>query len=74
MILGTFGEKFVEAAKNVKDSCMRLAMRDVENMDHDTLDAMQATLKFLEATNALVEQQTKTIDEMNRKLDKLLEK
>ena len=77
MLLGVFGDKYTEAAKKAKDSCMKLAFRDsraIEEMDHDTLDAMQAALKFLEASNELIEQQTKAIDEMNEKLDKLLAK
>ena len=77
MLLGTLGNKYTEAVKKAKDSCMKLAFRDsraIEEMDHDTLDAMQAALKFLEASNELIEKQTQTIDEMNEKLDKLLAK
>lgn len=71
-----FGIKFGEKAKEAKDAYMKLLLRDgaIEEMDHDTLDAIQSGLKFLEAANQLVEQQTKAIDEMNDKLDKLLAK
>lgn len=77
MLLGMLGNKYKEASEKVKDACMKLAFRDslaIEGMDHDTLDSIQATLKFLEASNELIENQARVIDEMNEKLDKLLAK
>lgn len=77
MLLGMLGNKYKEASEKVKDACMKLAFRDsqaIEAMDHDTLDSIQATLKFLEASNELIENQARVIDEMNEKLDKLLAK
>lgn len=77
MLLGMLGNKYKEASEKVKDSCMKLAFRDsrtIEEMDHDTLDAIQAALKLLEASNEIIENQTRVIDEMNEKLDKLLAK
>ena len=77
MLLGMLGNKYKEASEKVKDSCMKLVFRDsraIEEMDHDTLDAMQAALKLLEASNEIIENQARVIDEMNEKLDKLLAK
>ena len=77
MLLGMLGNKYKEASEKVKDACMKLAFRDsqvIEAMDHDTLDSIQAALKFLEASNELIENQARVIDEMNEKLDKLLAK
>ena len=77
MLLGMLGNKYKEASEKVKDSCIKLAFRDsraIEEMDHDTLDAMQAALKLLEASNEIIENQARVIDEINEKLDKLLVK
>lgn len=67
-------ERFkIEEAK-LKDMLKIAACEEIEGMDSDTLKAIQAVFRFMDATTELTEQQTKTIYEMDKKLDKLLER
>ena len=62
-----------EEAK-LKDVLKIAACDEIENMDSNTLEAIQTVFRFMDASTELIEQQTKTIYEMNNKLDKLLER
>ena len=67
-------EKFKTEESNVKEVLKELAIKDIERMSSSDLDAIQAVFRFVDATTELIEQQIKTIYEMDKKLDKLLER
>ena len=49
-----------------------MAAEDIDTMDQQTFETIQAVLGFMKASTDLITEQTKAIDEMNNKLDKLL--
>ena len=67
-------ERFKTEEAKLKDMLKIAACEEIEGMDSNTLKAIQAVFGFMDATTELTEQQTKTIYEMNNKLDKLLER
>ena len=67
-------EKFKTEEAKLKDMLKIAACEEIECMDSDTLKAIQAVFRFMDASTELIDQQTKTIYEMNNKLDKLLER
>lgn len=66
--------RFEEAEKELKDILKHEAAGNIERMDANTLNAIQSVFKFMDATDELIRQQTLTIDDMNRKIDKILSK
>lgn len=68
--------KLIEEAKKIKECFIKTSLNEetIENMDSNTLEMMQASLRFFDASVEYQEEQVKAIDEMNRKLDKLLAK
>ena len=68
--------KLIEEAKKIKEDLIKMILNEetIENMDSNTLEMMQASLRFFDASIEYQEEQAKAIDEMNRKLDKLLAK
>lgn len=76
MLLETKSNKLIEEAKKIKESLIKVSLNEdtIEFMDSDTLERMQASLRFFDASIEYMEAQSQAIDEMNRKLDKLLAK
>ena len=67
-------EKFKTEEAKLKNVAKIAACDEIEHMDSSTLEAIQAVFRFMDASTELIDQQTKTIYEMDKKLDKLLER
>lgn len=65
-------EKFKKEEEKVTVVLRKAAAKDIESMDSDTFEAIQAVFGFLKASTDLIEEQTKVLDQINEKLDKLL--
>ena len=65
-------ETFKESEKEVKEKLKTMAFDEIETMDSRSLETIQSMFKFMDSTTTLVEEQTKTIDTMNKKLDEIL--
>lgn len=76
MLLETKSNKLTEEAKKIKEGLIKMSLNEdtIEFMDSNTLEMMQASLRFFDASIEYMEAQSRAIDEMNRKLDKLLAK
>lgn len=76
MLLETKSNKLIEEAKKIKESLIKMSLNEetIEFMDSNTLEMMQASLRFFDASIEYMEAQSQAIDEMNRKLNKLLAK
>ena len=76
MLLETKSNKLTEEAKKIKEGLIKMSLNEdtIEFMDSNTLEMMQASLRFFDASIEYMEVQSRAIDEMNRKLDKLLAK
>ena len=76
MLLETKSNKLIEEAKKIKEGLIKSSLNGetIEYMDSNTLEMMQASLRFFDACIEYQEEQAKAIDDMNRKLDKLLAK
>ena len=76
MLLETKSNKLTEEAKKIKEGLIKMSFNEdtIEFMDSNTLEMMQASLRFFDASIEYMEAQSQAIDEMNRKLDKLLAK
>ena len=76
MLLETRSNKLVEEAKKIKEGLIKMSLNEgtIEFMDSNTLEMMQASLRFFDASIEYMEAQSQAIDEMNCKLDKLLAK
>lgn len=67
-------ERFEEAEKELRNNLKYAAGEDIENMDDETLRAVRSVFKFMDASAKLITEQTKAIDNMNRKIDEILSK
>ena len=76
MKLGELSSNYVNEAKEMKKFFMQAMMNEdtIQYLDAQTLEALKGFLKFYDLTLEFVATQTKTIDEMNSKLDRLLVK
>lgn len=76
MLLETKSNKLIEEAKKIKEGLIKMSLNEetIEFMDSNTLEMMQASLRFFDASIEYMEAQSQAIDEINRKLDKLLAK
>lgn len=74
--LETSAKVFVENAKGVFDDCVKQMMdvNTVRCMTPENLALMQKSLTLLDESMEYIQQQAQAIDEINRKLDLLLEK
>lgn len=66
-------EKFKADEKNLKGRLKMMASGEIEIMDSDDLETIQAMFKIMDSAMLLLEDQTRTINSMNEKLDKILE-
>ena len=68
--------KLIEEAKKIKEGLIKMSLNEetIEFMDSNTLEMMQASLRFFDTCVEYQEEQARAIDEMNRKLNKLLAK
>ena len=51
-----------------------MCIRDRLSIDSDTFAVLKASLELIDISKKMMVEQAKTIDEMNRKLDVILEK
>lgn len=65
-------ENFKKEEERLTVVLKKEATKDIESMDSDTFEAIQAVFGFMKASTDLIEEQTKALDQMNEKLDKLL--
>ena len=65
-------ENFKKEEERLTVILKKEATKDIESMDSDTFEAIQAVFGFMKASTDLNEEQTKVLDQMNEKLDKLL--
>lgn len=66
-------EKFKADEENLKGKLKMMASGEIETMDSDDLETIQAMFKIMDSAMLLLEDQTRTINSMNEKLDKILE-
>ena len=71
-MLNTSLEDFKKNGENLNKTLKKMAAEDIDTMDQQTFETIQAVLGFMKASIDLIAEQTKAIDEMNNKLDKLL--
>ena len=67
-------EKFKADEENLKGKLKMMASGEIETMDSDDLETIQAMFKIMDSAMLLLEDQTRTINSMNEKLDKILER
>ena len=68
-------ERLVEELNNLKSLCIEEVLKNgIDNVDEKGFKAMQSTLKVIKLSNQLMIEQAEIMNDMNRKLDKLLEK
>ena len=65
-------ENYVEAASKMKSCLVKEEITDIENMDANRLETIQVVLRFMDASNDLIVEQTKALENMDNKLDQLL--
>ena len=65
-------ENFKKEEERLTVILKKEATKDIESMDSDTFEAIQAAFGLMKASTDLIEEQTKVLDCMNEKLDKLL--
>ena len=65
-------EDFKKNGENLNKTLKKMAAEDIDTMDQQTFETIQAVLRFMKASTELIAEQAKVIDEMNNKLDKLL--
>ena len=65
-------EKFKADEENLKGKLKMMASGEIETMDSKSLETIQSMFKFMDSTTTLIEEQTKAIDTMNKKLDEIL--
>ena len=66
-------EKFKADEENLKGKLKMMASGEIETMNSDDLETIQAMFKIMDSAMLLLEDQTRTINSMNEKLDKILE-
>lgn len=68
-------KEIVEEIKELKTFCMKSIMTDVsfDYIDYDGFKALGTCMKLLDKCNDYMVDQAEMMDEMDRKLDKLLE-
>ena len=71
-MLYTSLEDFKKNGENLNKTLKKMAAEDIDTMDQQTFETIQAVLGFMKASTELIAEQIKAIDEMNDKLDKLL--
>lgn len=52
----------------------QIGAEDILSIDSDTFAVLEASLELIDISKKMMVEQAKTIDEMNRKLDVILEK
>lgn len=66
-------EDFKKNGENLNKALKKkIAAEENDTMDQQTFETIRAVLGFMKASTELIAEQTKAIDEMNNKLDKLL--
>lgn len=65
-------EDFKKNGENLNKTLKKIAAEEIDTMDQQTFETIRAVLGFMKASTELIAEQTKAIDEMNNKLDKLL--
>ena len=73
-MLNEMAEKYVEEVKNLTSMVVAKTVEEIdpEDMDEDLLSMITSASRLLAYSNKLVIEQARTIDEMNTKLDTLL--
>ena len=66
--------KLTEEAKKITEGIIKMGLNEdtIKYMNSTELEMIQASLRFFDACSEYQEAQAKAIDDMNRKLDKLL--
>lgn len=73
-MLNAKNKEFREASESMRN-CLRVeASKGIETMDAENLAAIQTAIRFMNAATDLIIEQAETIDCINRKLNKLLER
>ena len=66
--------ELVNEAKELMGLCIKqMDYHDLKNMDQEEFYAMKKCLKFVDAACELVIEESKMMDDMDRKLDEVLE-
>lgn len=70
-------ERFVNEVDDAMEVCMKQAgvsIMDLKDINTDDLASIQAILKLFDTSKKILVSQAEMMDEMNAKLDKLLQK
>ena len=70
-------KKLIEAQSTLNKNAMEMVMADMDNiksMTPQTLTLVQNFMKFVDASNKYIEETTKMIEQLDDKLNKLLER
>ena len=75
-MLTTKTKELVEGTKEVLDFCISKSMNigSLKYMGHDELNMMQKAVNLMDLMEDYAMEEAKTLDEINEKLDKLLNK
>lgn len=73
-MLNAKNKEFREASESMRN-CLRVeASKGIHRFDAENLVAIQTAIRFMNAATDLIIEQAETIDCINRKLNKLLER
>lgn len=67
-------DKFKEASENLKNVFVEAAREDIERMSPRELTLMQALVKYMTASETIIEEQEKMLNTIDYKLYQLLKK
>lgn len=66
--------KFIEEVNELKNEFLKEIAGDILDMDDKSINLMKKFFGMFDTSMELCKKQAETIDEMNKKLDRLLEK
>ena len=66
--------ELIDEAKELMDFCIKqMDVYDIKNMDMDNFAAIQRCVKLVDSASELMVEQSRMMDDMDRKLDVILE-
>lgn len=66
--------QYVEEVRKFKKNLCRMSNVSVQTLDAESLEMIQNCLKIIDITNDMYMESARIMDEMNAKLDRLLQK
>lgn len=66
-------KRYVNAADNVKSICGKQPVSTVLDMSPEGFELLKAALELVNASTDLIQEQTNMVDQIDQKLNKLLE-